>query len=292
MLNLKQIRAKKSAGINLPDFDILLATATGQPREYLYAHPEFTPGFWSRIKLAYFLRRFRHSWPIAYIIGRKEFFGLDFLVNKHTLIPRPETELIVSLTLDRLQTTDYGLRPTVLIDIGTGSGCVPIAILKKQKHINITAVAVDISRGALRMAKKNAKKHGVNIKFLRGDLLEPIIKTLKQKNIKTILIAANLPYLTEAQFKSELSIQYEPYSALVADNKNGLSLYEKLFKQITRLLVIGHWSLVIFVEIDPRQASAALELAKKYFPDAKIEIKKDLAGRDRVVVTSFNSSYK
>ncbi|MDD2758518.1 MAG: peptide chain release factor N(5)-glutamine methyltransferase [Patescibacteria group bacterium] len=287
MLNLKQIRAKKSAGVAIPDFDILLATAIGQPREYLYAHPEFTPGLWPRIKLAYFLRRFRRGWPIAYVTERKEFFGLNFLVNKHTLIPRPETESMVEEATKEIRKQKKG-NSILFIDVGTGSGCVPVAIAKTLGQENTTMIATDISSGALRVARKNAKRHNVKIDFRRGDLLKPV-RSLFLTPYSLVIITANLPYLTTTQFQSEPTIQREPKTALIADDKDGLSLYEKLFQQITTLTELGTANYELIIEIDPRQATAALALAKKYFPEANIEIKKDLAGRDRLVEISSSA---
>ena len=100
----------------------------------------------------------------------------------------------------------------------------------------------------------------------------------------SLFITANLPYLTKDWFQSEPGIQKEPRSALLADNKHGLSLYEKLFQQIQFIILIFNYSLSIFIEIDSRQSVVAMELAKKYFPKAEMEIKKDLAQRDRVLV--------
>lgn len=286
MLSVKQIIRKFENNIPSPDLQIILAHALRREKSYIYTFPEYKPGIFTRAKFAFFLRLYKKGYSIAAIVKSKEFYGLEFFVDKHVLIPRPETELVVDAALDRLRTVNppvrqagCGLR-TVLIDVGTGTGCVPISIMKTLKHKNIKTFAIDISKAALKTAKKNAKRHGVDIEFLHGDLLEPIIKTLKHENIKTIIITANLPYLTVRQFNNEPSIQREPRRALVADDQTGLSLYEKLFQQITRLLIVN---CLLLIEIDPRQSAPALALAKKYFPGAKVEIKKDLAGRDRLV---------
>lgn len=148
----------------------------------------------------------------------------------------------------------------------------------------MTVVAVDISRGALRVAKKNAKLHKVNINFVHGNLLSSLTKYLIS-NIQyfNVVITANLPYLTAEQFKSEPSIQREPRLALVADNEDGLSLYEKLFQQIQSLLLIANCSLLILLEIDPRQVEGMKKLTRQYLPDFSCEIKKDLNGFDRII---------
>jgi len=311
MSDLKQIRQKYSLSIPAIDFDLLAAAALKKNKEFVLAHPEYRPTICRRLRLAYFLFKRKRGWPMAYILGHKEFCGLDFLVNRHVLIPRPETELMVEEAARQISNFKFLISKQIpnpnnqilLIDVGTGSGCVPIAIMKTLKHENpdvksgsrpcVGTFATDISGAALRVAEKNAKRHGVKINFLRGDLLEPVLKKVSsfQFPVSSVIITANLPYLTQNQFAGEPSIQKEPRLALIADNADGLSLYEKLFKQITGLLETGNWKLEILAEVDPRQSAAALTLAKKYFPNlptgqagAIIEIKKDLAGRDRLVL--------
>ena len=250
------------------DFDILLAFSIGKAREFLYSHPEHQISIIQYLRFRWFLRCYKKGFSVAAITKHKEFYGLDFFVNKHVLIPRPETELMVAEAVEAIQTSDFRLQltngqlpktevrsPILLIDVGTGSGCIPISILKNLTEPVIT-YAIDTSRSALCVAKKNALKHGVKINFLRGNLLEPVIPRLGGEGLKArggldnksladelrpthpypaqagnIIITANLPYLTEQQFQSEPSIQREPKKALVADN-NGLALYEKLLKQI------------------------------------------------------------
>ncbi len=194
------------------------------------------------------------------------------------LIPRPETELMVETTL-----TEIKNRPAevTLIDVGVGSGCVPISIGKKsEKKINI--LAIDISCLAIRVAKKNAKTHGVDIKFLYGSLLSP----LRSANIHTnsdVIITANLPYLTDKQFAEEPSIQREPKIALVAEH-NGLALYEKLLYQTKT--VFPNKKITLFLEIDPTQTEEIKKIILLLYHEAQIEIKKDLSGLDRLVKIS------
>jgi release factor glutamine methyltransferase len=146
-------------------------------------------------------------------------------------------------------------------------------------------IGTDISKKALSVAKKNAKLSGVDdkIKFLQGDLLEPILKN-KKLNIKNknVIITANLPYLTAKQVKESPSIQKEPKLALIAGNDD-LKYYQKLFKQIKKLNMLCA-SCYVLCEIDPRQTLKIKKLIKKELPQAKFEIKKDLARLDRLVV--------
>ncbi len=137
-------------------------------RSFLYTHPEFELTKKQIAKYKKFISRRAKGEPVAYILGHKEFYGLDFIVNKNVLIPRPETEMMVDEILNQVQ--DDKNKKNILIDIGTGSACIPISILK---NLHITAVATDFSTKALAVAKKNARLHKVNkkIKFIKSDLL-------------------------------------------------------------------------------------------------------------------------
>lgn len=270
---------------------IITADIINRDLAYLLAHPEKNYGIIERIKIERALNKYRKNIPLAYILGQKEFFGLNFFVNKYALIPRPETEIMVETAMAEI----FNLldKNIFLIDIGTGSGCVPVSILKNINKTNIRAIAIDNSRQALRTAKKNSKNHNVKINFLHGDLFLPIINKPKlTANCANMLITANLPYLTEKQFASEKSIQYEPKNALVSDNLNGLLLYKKLFEQITSFLPNVNYPINILIEIDPRQSKDAILLANKYFYQAKIEIKKDLSGLDRLVLIETRPNLK
>jgi release factor glutamine methyltransferase len=270
---------KKFHHLNTLDLTILLSHTIKKTREFIFAHPEYVLSIYQRIRFWYYLKKYKQGIPIAYITGHKEFFGLDFFVNKHTLIPRPDTELMVEEACKQITNN------TLLIDIGTGSGCIPIATTKTAAK-KIKVIATDISAQALKIAKKNARHHNVNIQFLQGDLLGPVVPYIQQYTLYnphcTTILTANLPYLTEEQFKKELSIQHEPYRALVASNE-GLGLYETLLQQIKTLYDL-QLTIHVFFEIDPSQTKKINSLIKKYLPTAATKIKKDLAGRDRLVM--------
>ena len=264
------------------DAELLISHVTHKSREFLIAHPEYKVGKLESWKVFKLIKKRAKGIPLAYLIGHKEFFELDFMVNKYTLVPRPDTETMVELVLERLMTYDLGHK-TVLIDVGTGSGCIPISITKtvKTRFIasqNIDIVATDISKQALRIAKKNAKKHNVQITFKHGNLLMPWQSTVVRSQ-SSIIITANLPYLTEHQFTTEPSIQHEPKSALVAENE-GLALYEELLQQIVSYSMPN---VTCYLEIDPTQSEKIQSLIKKHIPSATFDIKKDLAGLDRIV---------
>jgi release factor glutamine methyltransferase len=281
---------------------IIKALAAKKNKEFILAHPEYHLNFGQKLRWFYFSLLKKIGYPLAYLTGHKEFYGLDFLVNKYTLIPRPETELLVENAIEKIK--KIGNEKIVLLDIGTGTGCIPIAIAKNIIGANLMIRASDISSKALRLAIKNANQHKVNIKFIQASLLDKkIILEIAGQFVQHLILTANLPYLTQEQFLAEPSIQKEPRESLVADDKDGLSLYEKLLIQIAELYqskkdtltkFIHHRSgsstpsLTIFLEIDPRQTIGINALIKKILPQAKFEIKKDLAGRDRLVKIEIN----
>ncbi|MFA6547330.1 MAG: peptide chain release factor N(5)-glutamine methyltransferase [Candidatus Magasanikbacteria bacterium] len=267
--------------------ELLLAQAIHKDRVFVLSHPEYQLDLAQYWRFIYYLFLFNRGYSVASITGQKEFFGLEFLVNKHVLIPRPETELMVENVLNEIKDSS---KKILLIDVGTGSGCIPISILKNSKNISRT-IALDISNQALKIAKKNIIKildsrfHGndnKNLELLKSNLLTKILN-LDHSSFDQIIITANLPYLTVAQIKTEPSIQKEPRIALVA-KENGLALYRQLLKQISSLF--SNKKLLIFLEIDPNQSEQIKQLAKHYLPQSTTEIKKDLAGLDRILKIS------
>jgi release factor glutamine methyltransferase len=285
-----------STHIDRLDAEVLLAHVLGQPREFLIAHDTDHVGFFQQLQYKHLVRKRAQNFPASQLMGTKGFFGLDFDVNKHTLIPRPDTEIIVEEVLKLLPLVGGGREGVTqkenlcIIDIGTGSGCIPISILNEIRKSGSClpagtvseypdCYATDISNHALKVAKRNAKKHGVHVTFKQGNLLEPFQSEIS--NLKSqIIITANLPYLTEEQFTTEPSIQHEPKSALVAE-KQGLALYEELLQQIKS---ITHYSvpITLYCEIDPTQSERMRALIHTYLPEATIEIVKDLCGLDRI----------
>ncbi|MBU0661192.1 peptide chain release factor N(5)-glutamine methyltransferase [Patescibacteria group bacterium] len=277
-MTIKTLLKKATQTIDQLDAELIVAHVLKQTREYVLSHPEkkLCPKEWISIHILFYKRK--KGIPLAYITKTKPFFGLDFLVNKHTLIPRPDTELLVEQAIKRLKTLD---KPT-LVDLGTGSGCIPIAIGNTIKDIAI--IATDISKQALRVAQKNAQTHGVDIAFAQGSLLDPIFSLLTTEQ-KPLVITANLPYLTKHQFDTEKSIQHEPYTALVAENL-GLALYYALIKQI-KILHIHRSPITCFIEIDPEQTHYLVEYIKEELLDTTVHVHKDLAGLNRLVEISL-----
>jgi release factor glutamine methyltransferase len=203
--------------------------------------------------------------PSAYITGHKEFYGLDFIVNSRVLIPRPETEMLVEKALEILHSHSI----SSLADIGTGSGCIVISLA-----VNLSGVsfyAVDISSGALEVARQNAAHHQVEnkIQFLMGNLLTPLLQPVD-------MIIANLPYVK----KHDLPVNgFEPVNALDG-GADGLDIIRELVKQIPDKLKPGGY---LLLEIGLGQAQAVKTLLQTVFPSSFIELFPDLAGIPRVV---------
>lgn len=261
--------------------EILLSYTIKKSREFILAHGEkkLTARQAAAFK-SHVSQRLKGA-PIAYIIGHKEFYGLDFKVNQNVLIPRPETEMMVEEAL-RLATRNP--QPVTFVDVGTGSGCIIITLAKllnqESRIMNHKLWGIDISKKALAVARQNAKTHGVDkkIKFVNGNLLSPLIPNsrflIPDSNL---IILANLPYLTPSQIKNSPSIKSEPKQAL-AGGPDGLNLYRKLAGQIKRL---PGYKITLLCEFNPAQAKAM----KKIFSFAKeFHIKKDLCGLNRLAL--------
>jgi len=300
MSTIKNLQQKYFSKISPLDLEILISHTIGKPKEFILTHPEFELDELKIKNLKFKIARRAKGEPVAYITGCKEFYGLDFKVNKNVLIPRPETEQIVELVISNLpacpvdrQSVIWKNKKIVIIDIGTGSGNIIISIakwLKKSKLpiTNYQLLASDISSKSLRVAKQNAKKHKVEnkIKFLQGDLLKPFVKNkiFKIQNSKfKILITANLPYLSRKIYDSTPADvkKYEPKFALYSP-KNGLEHYEKLFKQIKIIIPCYMLHATCYMEISPEQKNKLAKLIKNYFPQSKTVFHKDLAEKWRV----------
>jgi len=276
------------------DVEILLSHCLGISREELLAHDERrVPAFALRRYRILIAHRRKHE-PVAYLVGHREFFGLQFEVNKHTLIPRPETELLVEETLrlinHKSQQPNYkkiqnskiiNFKPFI-IDVGTGSGAIAIAVAKNS---DATVIATDSSKQALKIAERNAIGNDVaeRIDFRRADLLQG---QSPYRGTVPVIIVANLPYIPTADWgKCMPDVKnFEPRAALDG-GPDGLRVYDRLFHQI---IAFDIKPAAIICEIDPSQKKSFPKLVKKHFSSAKTEIKKDLAGLPRVAITILN----
>lgn len=211
--------------------------------------------------------------PVQYITGVEEFYGRTFQVNESVLIPRPETEELIEGAITRMKALFGEERNIKLVDIGTGSGI--IAITMKLEWPDAKVAATDISSDALQTAKQNADRLNANIDFRQGDLTEPIA------NEKWDVILSNPPYIAyeEAEEMSDVVLQHEPHLALFAEDR-GLKLYKQMVKALPNLV---NTPALIGFEIGYSQGEAVAELLKTSFPQAEIEIVKDINKKDRII---------
>lgn len=277
----KKLSHKKISSASL-DSEVLLAYALSKSREYLIAHweKELKPAELKKYT-ALITRRLKFE-PVAYLTCVKEFYGLAITVNKSVLIPRPETELLVSEIINIASADTAKGSKTVILDIGTGSGSIALALSQNLPQARI--LALDTSADALSLARINARRLKSIISFIKSDLLAKV----KPGLIAGSIIAVNLPYLDKAEIKDfpeeiKQGLKFEPQSALFA-SKRGTALYQKLFAQITALPDQPKY---LLAEIGSHNWRDFLSLAKKHFPKAKISVKKDLARRPRILTIEF-----
>lgn len=224
--------------------------------------------------------------PLQYIIGKTEFYGLPFVVNKHVLIPRPETEELVACVVSessRFKTFNTSTKQTTdkkqlkILDIGTGSGCIPISLKKQLPFAKISAI--DISEEALSVAKKNAVLNNVDIHFI----LQDILKTVALDQHYDIIIS-NPPYVRELE-KKELKnnvLKNEPHVALFVENDNPLIFYAKIAELAKKYL---NKNGLLFFEINQYLGTETIDLVNKKGLK-NIQLKKDMFGNDRIIVAS------
>jgi len=224
--------------------------------------------------------------PLQYIIGKTEFYGLPFVVNKHVLIPRPETEELVAWVVSEssgFKTFNTSTKQTTetkqlkILDIGTGSGCIPISLKKQLPFAKISAI--DISKEALGVAKKNAVLNNVDIHFI----LQDILKTVALDQHYDIIIS-NPPYVRELE-KKELKnnvLKNEPHVALFVENDNPLIFYAKIAELAKKYL---NKNGLLFFEINQYLGTETIDLVNKKGLK-NIQLKKDMFGNDRIIVAS------
>ena len=205
--------------------------------------------------------------PLQYITGKQAFYGHEFYVNEDVLIPRWETEELVERLIIYIDIT-FSDKKLDILDIGTGSGCIAVTLAKETSNSNV--VATDISEKALKIAQKNNEKLETNVKFLVGDLFEPV------KNMRFDLIVSNPPYIPNGEAIGPTVI-HEPEVALYGGNK-GLDFYERIIRKSKNY--INPHGLIAFEHAYNTKAELA-ELALKYYPNAKVTQFQDLSKRDR-----------
>jgi release factor glutamine methyltransferase len=212
--------------------------------------------------------------PVQYIIGHTYFYNLKIKVNKDVLIPRFDTEVLVELVL-----FDNQDESKKIVDVGTGSGCIAIAL--KKENENFELVGIDISGSAIRVAETNAVENDVEIDFIQGDLLEPLI----EQDSKVDIIVSNPPYIDINDKDLADSVKlHEPHLALFSDEA-GLSHIKDILEQSSSVLNDGG---LIYLEIGHKQAKEVEKLIGQIIKE-EIEVKvfKDMSGKDRVIRIKF-----
>jgi len=270
------------------DAQVLLAHISGKGRSWVLAHPEMelTPAQEKQLSEA--ILQMQKKVPLPYIIGSWEFFGLKMIVSPDVLIPRPETELLVEKALDWLQNNPSCRR---VIDIGTGSGCIAIAMAVHIQDLEV--IATDISVKAVKIARQNAVQLNVSdrIDFVSCDLFPSnklevwsrFSKKLNSSPARANLIVANLPYIPTPDLKKLAVYGREPDLALDG-GLDGLDVIRKFLDQARSFLENGG---LILMEIEASQGLSALSLAYDKFSEAVIHLYQDLLGRDRVLEISL-----
>jgi release factor glutamine methyltransferase len=263
------------------DAQVLLAYVLGKPRAWVLAHPEAELTGEEEAALEAALRRLEAGEPLPYVLGRWEFFGLDLRVSPATLIPRPETELLVELALEWLRkkprASVAGSDFLLAADVGSGSGCITAALA--VHHAGLRILAADVSREALQVARENFHSLGVDerVACVQCDLLPPSGRDFD-------LVCANLPYIPTDMLKSLRVYGREPNLALDG-GPDGLSLVRRLVDVAPGRLAPGG---LLLMEIEATQGQAVLALARAAFPIGRVDLVKDLAGHERVVRVEKN----
>lgn len=254
------------------DAEALLLHVLDKPRSWLFSHADDDPGKDVRAAFSSLVERRLQGEPVAYITGRRGFWSLDLEVTSATLIPRPETELLVELALQRLppETT------ATIVDLGTGSGAIALALASERPRSRV--VAVDASADALVVARRNGVRVGVsNVQFLQGDWLAPL------NDQRVELIVSNPPYIEASDLHlGQGDLRFEPVSAL-ASGGDGLDDIRRIVRDARDHLLPGGWLLVEH-GWDQGAAVRGLMIAMGL---AKVSTARDLESRDRVTLGSL-----
>jgi release factor glutamine methyltransferase len=246
--------------------ELLLATALDRNRGWLFAHGEERPDAAALERFQAWVRRRAEGEPVAHLLGRREFWSLDLAVTADTLVPRPDTERLVELALERIPVD----APARVLDLGTGSGAIALAIARERPGAAVTAVERDPR--ALEVARRNAARLGLDcVQYLRGDWFSAV------RGERFDLVASNPPYLAEDDPHLAGGLRFEPRQALVA-GRAGLDDLRAIVHDAPVHLIPGGW---LLLEHGTQQAQAVRGLlVERGFADAATW--QDLEGRDRV----------
>lgn len=282
------------SGLDSPmlDAEVLLAAALDMNKAWLFTHLDRDLKAHENDAFRAFVKRRSTGEPVAYVIGYREFYNRRFTVNRHVLIPRPATEVLVEAALASLShSTTQSLSDSIFCDIGTGSGAIAVTLAAESK---LHVLATDMSKEALAVAKSNAVAHKVDelVDFRHGNLVEPVVKIFaslgNQSPYHHLVVCANLPYLTQHQVDvAQREVRdFEPHEALVA-GQDGLDDYWNLIRLLKKGRAVLPERVTILLEIDPSQSARIVDLIRHDFPRAEPTVTKDLEGFDRVVTAEI-----
>jgi len=220
------------------------------------------------------LMRLEERYPLQYLLGYTWFYGRKILVNEYTLIPRPETEELVFHVLERAGS----LKNAKVIDLGTGSGCIPVTIAAERPGWNLTGV--DIQKAALEIARENSEMHQVAVRWAEADLLDWSGYPILQETYDIII--SNPPYIPERDraIMEDNVLKYEPDLALFASGE-GLIFYKEIARHAYRSLQQGGWLFLELHEDHAYEISAIFQEIEKYH---QLEILKDMQGKERILI--------
>lgn len=257
--------------------ELLLAELLGWSREKVFSYPEHRLTEEQQGRFEALWGRMMDGEPVAYLVGRKEFFGLTLHVDSRVLVPRPETEHLVERIVELVK----GMEAPRVLDVGTGSGAIALAVA----HTLPQAVVFgsDVSADAVDVAQENGKALGLErVEFFVSDLLAEV----PMERVKPDVLVANLPYIgeTEFHFVERAVEKYEPSVALMG-GFDGLDLYRDLFEQISCSKNVPRW---VLGEFGSLQRECLEEVMKKFLPSARVQFETDLAGLDRTFVLELS----
>ncbi|MGH7773758.1 MAG: peptide chain release factor N(5)-glutamine methyltransferase [Candidatus Binatia bacterium] len=260
------------------DVELLLSHVLGWRREKVWLNGEVPLGSNQTQRFEHGLKRRALGEPVAYIIGVREFWSLDFLVSPAVLVPRPETELVVEITLGLMKSLEASGSKLRILDLGTGSGAIAVSLASESENIQLWAT--DLSPGALKVAAVNAARHGVRdrVHLFQGDLFEPV----KQIKDSFDMIVSNPPYIRRGEMKGLPPDvrDWEPRLALDGGS-DGLDFYRLISENGHAYLRDGGFMLL---EIGDDMGSEVSRLLARIGRYTEVSVHPDYTGRDRVVV--------
>ncbi|MCY3835434.1 MAG: peptide chain release factor N(5)-glutamine methyltransferase [Anaerolineaceae bacterium] len=249
---------------------LLLAQALAEDRTHILSHPEKRLSDSERFKFGRAVERRAKGEPLAYILGQRAFYDRGFLVTPATLIPRPETEIMLEAALTSVSGAGSGV---ALADVGTGCGALAICFAALRPRARVWAS--DVCEDAISVAQVNGTKEGVSVAWMQGNLLQPY----QERGIRLDRIMSNLPYVpTEVLRRLEVS-EFEPWLALDG-GVDGLALIRRLLDQIADCLAPRGQA---WLEIGADQGAAVCAYVKDVLPLAEADLLPDLVGHDRVL---------